>query len=67
MSRNQSSQKKLHRVNLSEYADVFAEDLGCMKGKVHLETDPNVASTVMPPRRVPVAIKEKLKNELDPN
>ena len=36
-----------------------------MEGEVHLETDPNVASTVMPPRRVPVALKEKLKNELD--
>ena len=39
--------------------------LGRMEGKVHLETDPNVAPTVMPPRRVPVALKEKLKNELD--
>ena len=36
-----------------------------MGGKVHLETDPNVAPKVMPPRRVPVALKEKLKNELD--
>ena len=50
---------------MSEYPDVFGEELGCMEGKVHLETDPNVAPTVMPPRRVPVALKEKLKNELD--
>ena len=35
------------------------------KGKVHLETDPNVAPTVMPPRRVPIALKEKLKAELE--
>ena len=50
---------------MSEYPDVFGEELGRMEGKVHLETDPNVAPTVMPPRRVPVALKEKLKNELD--
>ena len=50
---------------MSEYSDVFGEELGRMEGKVHLETDPNVAPTVMPPHRVPVAFKEKLKNELD--
>ena len=50
---------------MSEYPDVCGEDLGRMEGKVRLETDPNVAPTVMPPRRVPVALKEKLKNELD--
>ena len=50
---------------MSEYSDVFGEELGRMEGKVHLESDPNVAPTVMPPRRVPVALKEKLKNELD--
>ena len=28
---------------MSEYSDVFGEELGSMKGKVHLESDPNVA------------------------
>ena len=50
---------------LSEHSDVFREELGCMQGKIHLETEPNVAPTVMPPRRIPIALKEKLKNELD--
>ena len=50
---------------MSEYPDIFGEELGRMEGKVHLETDPNVAPTVMPPRLVPVALKERLKNELD--
>ena len=50
---------------MSEYSDVFGEELGRMEGKVHLETDPNVAPTVLPPRRVPVVLKEKLKNELN--
>ena len=39
---------------MSEYSDGFGEEFGCMEGKVHLETDPNVAPPVMPPRRVPV-------------
>ena len=51
---------------MSEYSDVFGGELGRMEGNVHLESDPNVAPTVMPPRCVPVAHKEKLKNELDP-
>ena len=50
---------------MSEYPDVFGEELDHMEGKVHLETDPTLAPTVMPPRRVPVALKEKLKNDLD--
>jgi len=50
---------------MSEYSHVFGEELGRMEGKVHLETDPNVAPTVMPPRRIPVALKERLKNEPD--
>ena len=44
---------------MSEYSDVFGEELGRMEGKVHLESDPNVAPTVMPPRRVPFALKEE--------
>ena len=50
---------------MSEYSDVFGEESGRMEGKVHLESDPNVAATVIPPRLVPVALIEKLKNELD--
>ena len=50
---------------MSEYSVVFGEESGCMEGKVHLESDPNVAATVMPPRLVPVALIEKLKSELD--
>ena len=50
---------------MSEYSDVFGEELDRMEGKLHLEPDPNVDPTVMPPRRVPVALREKLKNELD--
>ena len=50
---------------ISEYSDIFGEELGRMEGKVQLESDPNVAPTVMLLRHVPVALIEKLKNELD--
>ena len=36
-----------------------------MKSKVHLETDLNVTLAVIPPRRVLIALKEKLKTKLD--
>ena len=46
---------------VSEYSDVFGEELGHMEGKVHLETDPNVAPTVMPPRCVLLRLKRNLR------
>ena len=46
-------------------ADVFHESLGNMEGKVHLEISPNARAVIMPPRRVPVAIKDKLGKELE--
>ena len=41
---------------MSEYSDIFGEELDHMEGKVHLESVPNVAPTVMLLRRVPVAL-----------
>ena len=49
---------------LESYGDVF-KGLGKMPGTVHLQTDSSVEPVVMPPRRVPIAVKEKLKKELD--
>ena len=49
---------------LAEYADLF-KGLGKIEGKLHLEVDETVPPVVMPPRRVPVAVKEKLREELD--
>ena len=48
---------------LTEYADVF-EGLGKMEGKLHFEVDETVQPSIMPPRRVPIAVKGKLKSEL---
>ena len=46
-------------------ANVFDESLGNMEGKVHLEISPNAIPVIMPPRRVPVALKDKLGKELE--
>ena len=48
----------------SEYADVF-EGLGEIRGVQHkIKIDPNANPLIHPPRRVPVALREPLKEEL---
>ena len=42
----------------TDLADIF-KGLGRMEGKLHLEVDDSVSPVVMPPRRVPVALKGK--------
>ena len=49
---------------LTDFADIF-KGLGRMEGKLHLEMDDSVSPVVMPPRRVPVALKGKFKEEID--
>lgn len=48
---------------LNTYSEVF-EGLGCLPGLVHLETRDDVSPVVMPPRRVPLAVRPKLQAEL---
>jgi hypothetical protein len=38
---------------------------GKLEGNLHLEIDPNVKPIQLPVRKVPVAVKEKLKVEFD--
>ena len=45
------------------YPDVF-QGLGCMEGALHLEVDESALPSIMPPRRVPLALKKRLKEEL---
>ena len=47
----------------ASYSDVF-KGLGCMEGALHLEVDMTVAPAIMPPRRVPLTLKNRLKDEL---
>ena len=46
-----------------KYADVF-QDLGKLDGKLHLEVKENVRPVQLPPRKIPIALKSKLKGEL---
>ena len=46
------------------YEDVFGE-LGCIPGEYHINVDHTVKPVVHPARRVPFALKEKLKAELN--
>ena len=48
----------------SKYSDVF-DGLGEMPGEVHLHADPDVKPVINPPRKVPIALKPKLKDELN--
>ena len=50
---------------IEEYKDIFEGDLGTFEGKQHLAVDPTVLPNVSPSRRVPFAIKPKLKTELE--
>ena len=49
---------------LKEFADVFRGE-GKLEGDLHLEIDPSVPPVQLPTRKVPIAIKEKLKEEMD--
>ena len=47
-----------------DFDDLFG-DLGCLPGTYHINIDPNVKPVVQPPRRVPFALCQKLRAELD--
>ena len=49
---------------LKEYADVIRGE-GKLEGDLHLEIDPNVPPVQLSTRKVPIAIKEKLREEID--
>ena len=49
---------------IDEYKDVFNDDVGCFPCEVHLETDPTVQPVISPPRKIPFALKPRLKIEL---
>lgn len=49
---------------LNEYTDVF-EGIGCMPGEYRICTDESVRPVVHAPRKLPVALKDKIKLKLD--
>lgn len=48
---------------LKDFEDLF-EGLGCLPGEHHIQIDPNVRPVVHAPRRIPVALREKVVEEL---
>lgn len=64
-----SKQAEVKLLNAAEdvikrYSDVFDRPLGTFPGKVHLEVESNAVPVIIPPRRIPTALKEKFKEEL---
>ena len=49
---------------LQKYKDVF-EGLGCLEGELHLEVDSSASPVAHPPRKVPDALRDRLKCEPD--
>lgn len=50
---------------ITEFKDVFKEELGEVPREVHLEVDPSVTPNVAAARKIPVALRDKVKNELE--
>ncbi|MPC73333.1 hypothetical protein E2C01_067657 [Portunus trituberculatus] len=47
-----------------EYGQVFNKELGALPSVQHLRTNPDIKPTVMPTRRIPIAVRLKLREEL---
>lgn len=50
---------------IHHYPDVFWKDLGAQPGTIHLGIDKNAEPSVTPSQRIPTALREKFKGELD--
>ena len=50
---------------LRRHAEVFDKDLGTLPGTVHLQVDEDAKPSITPSQRVPTALREKFKVELD--
>ena len=55
----------IERCITDDYADVF-QGLGCIKNVIHhIKLDKNARPVVHPPRRVPITLRSRVKDELD--
>ena len=55
---------ELRNTILQQYSDVF-DGIGCFQGTYHISVDTKVPPVVHPPRRIPLALRDRLKEELD--
>ena len=66
---NTNNQKQVATVAstsvLDSFGDVFGDELGTLPGVAHFEIDSCVTPVVAATRRVPVALREPLKSELN--
>jgi hypothetical protein len=49
---------------INEYEDIFNDELGCI-GTYHIDIDPEITPVQHAPRRVPVALRARVKDKLD--
>ena len=49
----------------NDYSDLFDGKLGCLPVQYHIRVDPTVKPVIDPTRRVPVALRVKVEEELD--
>ena len=49
---------------LKECHDVFVGELGCLPGVEHLEVNTSIQPVKMPLRKVPLAVQERLEEEI---
>ncbi|GFO04659.1 polyprotein [Plakobranchus ocellatus] len=54
---------KIMSVTIKEYPTVFG-GLGCLKEPYKIQTDKEVKPVICPPRKIPVALQQKLKDKL---
>jgi len=59
-----SQSKESGEVNVLKSSDIF-KGRGKMEGKLHLKVNESVPPVIMLPHRVPVALEENLKEEID--
>ena len=56
----------LNRADLiRQFPRVFAEEVGQLEGEYHIKLDATIFPVQHAPRRVPVALRDQLKAELD--
>ena len=49
---------------IHDYADLFNDEVGSLPVTYHMKLDWNVTFVIRPPRRIPVALMDKVKTEL---
>ena len=51
--------------NIKEKHHGVFQGLGCLHELYHIEIDPEIIPVINPPRKIPVAIKDRLKAEFE--